>query len=44
MSLLTVLIHMGFFLTELGKYDYIMIKIKEDPSTQKGIIAGSILL
>jgi hypothetical protein len=39
-----VLIHMGFFLTEWGKYDYIVTKIKEDPFTQKGIIAGSILL
>ena len=43
-ALLTVLIHMGFFLTEWGKYDYIVTKIKEDPLTQKGIIACSILL
>jgi predicted ferric reductase len=35
---------MGFFLTEWGKFDYIKIKLKEDPLTQKGIAAGAILL
>ena len=41
---LTVLIHAGFWLSEWGKYDYIMVKIQEDPITQKGIAAGAILL
>lgn len=42
--LLTVLIHCGFWLSEWGKFDYIMVKIKTDSLTQKGIAAGSILL
>ncbi|KAL5317379.1 hypothetical protein ACEPPN_014474 [Leptodophora sp. 'Broadleaf-Isolate-01'] len=42
--LFAVLIHAGFFLREWGKYDYIMIKIKADPITQKGIAAGGVLL
>jgi predicted ferric reductase len=41
--LFTVLIHMGFWMTEWGKFDYIMVKIKTDPLTQKGIAAGSVL-
>jgi predicted ferric reductase len=41
--LLTVLIHMGFWMTEWAKFDYIMIKIKTDYLTQQGIVAGSIL-
>lgn len=42
--LLSILIHIGFWLTEWGKFNYIMVKIKEDDITQKGIAAGSILL
>jgi len=42
--LFTVVIHAGFFLREWGKYDYIMIKIKADPITQKGIAAAGVLL
>lgn len=41
--LFTVLIHMGYWMTEWAKYDYIMVKIKTDPLTQRGIAAGSIL-
>ena len=41
--LFTILIHMGFWMTEWGKFDYIMVKIKTDPLTQKGIAAGSVL-
>ena len=41
--LFTVLIHMGFWMTEWGKFDYIMVKIKTDPLTQYGIAAGSVL-
>jgi len=41
--LFTVLIHMGFWMTEWAKFDYIMIKIKGDVLTQRGIAAGSIL-
>ncbi len=41
--LMTVLIHMGFWMTEWGKFDYIMVKIKTDSLTQRGIAAGSIL-
>jgi hypothetical protein len=42
--LLTVIIHVGFWLTEWLKYDYVAIKIQEDEITQKGFIAGGILL
>ncbi|RDL37291.1 Metalloreductase [Venustampulla echinocandica] len=41
--LFTVLIHMGYWLTVWDKYDYILVKIKEDPLTQRGIAAGSVL-
>ena len=41
--LFTVLIHMGFWMTEWGKFDYIMVKIKTDSLTQYGIAAGSVL-
>lgn len=41
--LFTVLIHMGFWMTEWAKYDYIMYKIKTDSLTQRGIAAGAIL-
>ncbi len=41
--LLTVLIHMGFWMTEWAKFDYIMVKIKTDSLTQRGIAAGSVL-
>lgn len=41
--LFTVLIHMGYWMTEWAKFDYIMVKIKTDPLTQRGIAAGSIL-
>jgi predicted ferric reductase len=42
--LLTVLIHMGFFVREWVMFDYLTIKIQEDPLTIKGFIAGGILL
>lgn len=42
--LFATVIHAGFFLREWAKYEYILIKIKEDPITQKGIAAGSVLL
>jgi predicted ferric reductase len=42
--LFTILIHMGYWLTEWGKFDYIGVKVKTDPLTQKGIAAGSVLL
>ncbi|KAK0125025.1 hypothetical protein ONS96_008891 [Cadophora gregata f. sp. sojae] len=42
--LFTVVIHAGFFLCEWGKYDYIMIKIKADSITQKGIAAAGVLV
>jgi predicted ferric reductase len=41
--LFTILIHMGYWMTEWAKFDYIMVKIKTDPLTQRGIAAGSIL-
>lgn len=41
--LFTVLIHMGYWMTSWAKFDYILIKIKEDAITQKGIAAGAIL-
>ena len=41
--LFTVLIHMGFWMTEWAKYDYILVKIQTDSLTQRGIAAGSIL-
>lgn len=41
--LLTVLIHMGYWMTEWAKFDYIGVKVKTDPLTQRGIAAGSIL-
>ncbi|EHK97669.1 putative Ferric/cupric reductase transmembrane component 2 [Glarea lozoyensis 74030] len=42
--LFTVLIHMGYWFTSWDRYDYIMVKIKTDPLTQKGIAAGGVLL
>ncbi|KAE9380165.1 metalloreductase [Stipitochalara longipes BDJ] len=42
--LLTVLIHMGFFVREWVMFDYFTIKIQQDPLTIKGFIAGGILL
>lgn len=42
--LVTTLIHMGFWLTEWLKYDYLSTKIQQDEITQKGFIAGGILL
>jgi predicted ferric reductase len=41
--LMTVLIHMGFWMTEWAKFDYIGVKVKTDVLTQRGIAAGSIL-
>ena len=41
--LFTVLIHMGFWMTEWGKFDYITVKIQTDSLTQYGIAAGSVL-
>lgn len=41
--LLTVLIHMGYWMTEWAKFDYIGVKVKTDVLTQRGIAAGSIL-
>ncbi|KAG9247443.1 metalloreductase [Calycina marina] len=40
---LTVLIHMGFWLSDWAKFDYILIKITTDSITRKGLAAGSIL-
>lgn len=42
--LVTVIIHTGYWLTEWIKYDYVLTKIKADTITQKGIIAGALLL
>jgi predicted ferric reductase len=42
--LLTVIIHVRFWLTELAKYDYIKVKIQSDDITQKGLISGGILV
>jgi predicted ferric reductase len=42
--LLTVVIHMGFFVREWVMYDYLTIKIQQDPLAIKGFIAGGILL
>lgn len=42
--LFTVFIHMGYFFTVWGKYDYVMVKIKTDSLTQKGIASGGVLL
>lgn len=42
--LITTLIHMGFWLTEWLKYDYLSTKVQQDEITQKGFIAGGILL
>ncbi|KAH8601429.1 ferric reductase NAD binding domain-containing protein [Bisporella sp. PMI_857] len=41
--LFTVLIHMGYWMTSWAKYDYILVKIKTDAITQKGLAAGSVL-
>lgn len=41
--LFTVLIHMGFWMREWGKYDYIMVKMKTDSITQRGIAAFGVL-
>ncbi|RFU26734.1 hypothetical protein B7463_g9596, partial [Scytalidium lignicola] len=41
--LFTVLIHMGFWMREWGKYDYIMVKLKTDSITQRGIAAFGVL-
>lgn len=42
--LFTVFIHMGFWMTEWAKFDYILIKFQTDPLTQRGIAAGVILV
>jgi predicted ferric reductase len=42
--LFTVLIHMGYWFTSWDRYDYIMVKIKTDSLTQRGIAAGGVLL
>ncbi|CAG8961018.1 hypothetical protein HYFRA_00002558 [Hymenoscyphus fraxineus] len=42
--LFTVLIHLGYFLTVWGKYDYIMTKLRTDALTQRGVAAGGVLL
>ncbi|KAF8859400.1 hypothetical protein BDZ45DRAFT_714119 [Acephala macrosclerotiorum] len=42
--LFSVLLHMFFWFEEWLKYDYVETKLKEDPLTQKGLIAGVILL
>jgi NAD(P)H-flavin reductase len=42
--LLTVVIHVWFWLTEWLKYEYVQIKIQSDDITQKGFIAGGILI
>ncbi|CZR51557.1 related to ferric reductase, NADH/NADPH oxidase and related proteins [Phialocephala subalpina] len=42
--LFSVLLHMFFWFEEWLKYDYVETKLKEDPLTQKGLIASGILL
>ena len=41
--LFTVFFNMGFWMTKWEKFDYIMVKVKTDPLTQKGIVGGSVL-
>ncbi|KAI9768955.1 MAG: hypothetical protein M1840_004551 [Geoglossum simile] len=40
----TTLLHMGYFFASWARYDYIMVKIKTDAITQKGLGAGVVLL
>jgi predicted ferric reductase len=42
--LFTIFIHMGYWFTVWDRYDYIMVKIRTDPLTRRGIAAGSVLL
>jgi NAD(P)H-flavin reductase len=42
--LLTVIIHMGYWLRDWAQYDYISTKIATDSITQRGLGAGSVLL
>ncbi|KAL8969609.1 MAG: hypothetical protein Q9183_001917 [Haloplaca sp. 2 TL-2023] len=41
---LTVTIHLGFWFTSWNRYDYIMVKLRTDPITQRGFAAWCILL
>ena len=41
---LTVTIHLGFWFTSWDRYDYIMVKLRTDPITQRGFAAWCILL
>ncbi|RDW80077.1 metalloreductase [Coleophoma cylindrospora] len=41
--LFTILIHMGYWMTEWGKYNYIMVKLKTDFLTRVGMAAFAIL-
>ncbi|KAH0548575.1 hypothetical protein GP486_007881 [Trichoglossum hirsutum] len=40
----TVIVHMGYWFTSWGKFDYILVKLKTDPMSKTGLGAGVVLL
>ena len=42
--LFTIIIHFGYWMTTWGKFNYIATKVNTDPLTQRGLIAGGILV